>query len=70
MIRVDVGKAELSNDRVMKLGKERLQIRIRLMAMLVQKFWNEEMTYPKGVAPHKYLVWLACKSFPLLHHMG
>ena len=74
-ITIDMGKAdarstELSNNRVMRLGDERLRLRMRLAEMSVQKFWKE-LTIPEDGkrTPYWHLMRVAWKSFPLLHGM-
>ena len=47
MVRNDAKRLELSNDRVMRLDKERLQRRIRLGEMSVLEFWKK-IVVPDG----------------------
>ena len=68
MVREDARSAELSNDRVMRLGEERLKFRVRLTEMSVQKFWKE-LVIPEGERPYRHVMRVGWKSFPLLHRM-
>ena len=63
MVRLDAGNTALSNDRVMRLGEERLAQRIRIKEMSTQKFWKE-LFIPEGIdKPGQYIMWTACKHF-------
>lgn len=63
MVRLDAGNTALSNDRVMRLGEERLAQRIRITEMSTQKFWKE-LFIPEGIdKPGQYIMWTACKHF-------
>jgi hypothetical protein len=66
MVRLDAVRTDLSNDQVMRLGKERLAWRIRITEMSTQKFWKD-LSIPKRIQkPGQYIVWTACKCFPHL----
>ncbi len=63
MVRLDAANTALSNDRDMRLGKERLAWRIRISEMSTQKFWKE-LFIPKGIdKPGQYIMRTACKCF-------
>jgi hypothetical protein len=55
MVRLDATSTDLSNNQVMRLGKERLAWRIRITEMSTQKFWKE-LVIPKRIKkPGQYI---------------
>jgi hypothetical protein len=66
MVRFDAVRTDLSNNRVMRLGKERLAWCIKITEVSTQKFWKE-LSIPKRIQkPGQYIMWTACKCFPHL----
>ena len=68
MINEAASMTELSNDKLMKMGEDRLQLRLKIVEIYVQKFWKEIAT-PAGVPAHRHIMNIAWKSFPYLHMM-
>ena len=68
MINEAASRTELSNDKLMKMGEDRLQLRLKIVEIYVQKFWKEIAT-PAGVPAHRHIMNIAWKSFPYLHMM-
>jgi hypothetical protein len=66
MVRLDAVSIDLSNDRVMRLGEERLARRIRITEMSTQKFWKELVIPERIEKPGHYIMWTACKCFTRL----
>ena len=66
MIKLKAKSTDLSNDRIMRLGEERLQMRIKITDMSVQKYWKE-MVIPGGLAEHKYIMHAAWKALTCMH---
>jgi hypothetical protein len=58
----------LSNDRVLRLGDDRLQLCIKIAEMSNQKFWKD-MAVPCGTHPHRYIMKTAWKAFPHFHQL-
>ena len=58
----------LSNDKVMRLGAERLKERLRIDEISTKKFWKE-LEAPEGVLPYKFIMRSAWRSYPKLHLM-
>ncbi len=57
----------LSNDRVLQLGDDQLQLRIKIVEMSNQKFWMD-MAIPHGTCP-RYIMKTAWKAFPHFHQL-
>jgi hypothetical protein len=58
----------LSNDRVLRLGDDQLQLRIKIAEMPNQKFWKD-MAIPRGTHPHRYIMKTAWNAFPHFHQL-
>merc|ERR1711966_603028 len=67
MIKVEAKREVLSNDKVMRLGEERLQLRITTAKMSTKKFGEKELVIPNNERAHKFIMRTAWKSFPRLH---
>ena len=46
MIKLEANRGVLSNDKVIRLGEERLQLRIKIAKMSTKKFWEKELVIP------------------------
>ena len=69
MVAEEAKRTALSNDRVMRLGEERLQIRIKITEMSTQRFWKE-LHVPADSPPYRFIMNTAWKSFPRFHQIG
>jgi hypothetical protein len=58
----------LSNDRVLQLGDDGLELRIRMAEMSSQKYWKE-MAVPAMMPPYRYIMRTAWKAFPPFHQI-
>ena len=56
---------ELSNDRVMRLGEERLKVCMKLTETSVLKYWKE-LTIPEGQVQYKCILRTANKAFLMI----
>jgi len=66
MIESEAKGTDLSNDRVLRLGEERLALRAKLTEMSIKKYWDK-MKVPSGKMPGKWIIRQAWRSFPKLH---
>ena len=71
MVIAEAAKTELSNDRVMRLGDERLALRAKLIQMSRAEFWKKEIAIPDGLGrkAYRYVMKVAWKSFPYWHQV-
>jgi len=53
----------------MRLGEERLQLRIKIAQMSTKKFWEKELVVPSNERPHRFMMRTAWQSFPRMHQM-
>ncbi len=67
MIIEDAKSEVLSNDRIMRLGDERLGIRVKLAQISRSVFWKDEIVIPNGVPALRHVMKVAWKSMPFLH---
>ena len=68
MIQLDAARTDLLNDKVMRLGKERLAVRLKITEMLTQKFWKELPVFVPSAA--RNLMLTACQCFPQLSNIA
>ena len=66
MIKVEAKREVMSNDKIMRLDKEQLQLRIKIAQMPTKTFW-EELVVPGNKQPHRFITRAAWKSFPRMH---
>ena len=69
LIKLDAKKEVLSNDKVMRLGKERLQARVKIAEISTKKFWEKELVIPADSTHYKVIMRTAWKSFPKMHQV-
>ena len=71
MVIAEAAKTELSNDRVMRLGDERLALRAKLIQMSRAEFWKKKIAIPDGLGrkAYRYVMKVAWKSFPYWHQV-
>ena len=67
-VKEKASNTELSNDRIMRLGEERLQVRIKMKEMSVLQWWKD-IKEPEGVPYYRHTMRLAWKSFPYWHRI-
>jgi hypothetical protein len=63
MVQLDAASTDLSDNQVVRLGKERLAWRIRITEMSAQKVWKEYFIPKKIEQPDQYNMWTICKCF-------
>ncbi len=49
MVKEDTKNVELSNNRIMRLGEERLELREKMKKIERQEFWKKEIEIPEGI---------------------
>ena len=64
MVLAKAQTTELSNDRIMRLGEERLKIRVKMAQIARLAFWKDEISIPEGVRPYRHIMKVTWKSFP------
>lgn len=69
MVMSKAQNTELANDRIMRLGEERLNIRMKLAQIARLTFWKEEIAIPPGTRPYRHVMKIAWKSFPYLQRV-
>ena len=69
LIKLDAKREVLSNDKVMRLGKERLQARVKIAEIATKKLWEKELVIPAGSRPYNVIMRAAWKSFPKMHQV-
>ncbi len=57
IVQLDAASTDLSNNQVMRLGKEHLAWRIRVTEMTTQKFWKEHVIPKRIEKPGQYIMW-------------
>ena len=67
VVREEAGKTELSNDKVMRLGEEKLDCRMKIAEMSTKKFWEKDLVIPEGRSQAQFIMNTAWKSFPMMH---
>ena len=69
MVKDEAIQTELSNDRVMQLGDERLALRERLHQLSRADFWKKGISIPEGLGrrAYRYVMKVAWQSFPYWH---
>ena len=69
-------ESELSNDRVLRLGDERLQARMKTVELTVLKFWKNDLKIPepnprdRAINAVQYTLDMAWRTFPHMHQMA
>ena len=66
MIWTEACATPLSNDRVMKLGEERLQLRLKIAENSTKKFWTTVLKIPAGKVWYKYVTKKAFICYPFI----
>jgi len=66
-VKLEAKREELSNDRVMRLGDDRLELRVKIAEISTKKFWDKDLKIPNGKKQHKFIMKTAWKSFPYMH---
>ena len=69
MIKVEAKREVLSNDKIMRLGEEWLQLWIKIAQMWTKKLLEKELVVPSNKRPHRFIMRTAWKSFPRMHQM-
>ena len=72
MVRAEASETQLSNDRVMRLGEEKLELRVKIAEITVNTFWTRGLVIPQGLSNQKtaqFIMRAAWKSFPKMHQM-
>jgi len=69
MIRTEACGTQLSNDRVMKLGEERLQLRLKIAEISTKRVWINVLKIPSGKVWYKYVMQKAFICYPFIPMM-
>ena len=56
MVIEEAKAVELSNDRIMRLGEERLELHVKLAQISRAVFWKDEIAIPERVLPYQHVM--------------
>ena len=69
MVKRNAVSTALSNDKQMRLGSERLKLRMKMTEMSTQQFWKD-LAIPDDKVAYKFIIQTAWKTFPKLNVMS